>query len=110
MIFSIIVMGVLALILHNKGYSFEKMIPFLLIAGAVAFFIPIGSILAIPFKIIGAVVGGIGGLIGGIIGLVVGLVGGIIGIVFGAIGVAFGLVAVLGIPLLIVFVIYKIVT
>jgi hypothetical protein len=110
MIFAIAVMGLVALFLHNRGYSFEKMITFLLIAGAVAFFIPIGSILAVPFKIIGGILGGLGGLIGGIVGLVVGLVGGIIGLVFGAIGVAFGLVTLLGIPLLIVFVIYKIVT
>ena len=110
MLFSLVAMGALALILRNKGYSFEKMIPYLLVVGAITFFIPIGPILALPFKLIGGIIGGIGGFIGGIIGLVFGLIGGIIGLVFGVIGIAFGLVTVLAIPLLIIFVIFKIVT
>ncbi len=110
MLFSLVAMGVLGLILSKKGYSFEKMIPYLLVVGAITFFIPIGPILALPFKLVGGLIGGIGGFIGGIIGLVFGLVGGIIGLVFGVIGIVFGVVTVLAIPLLIIFVLFKVIT
>lgn len=131
MLFSLIAMLVTAKVLHTKGYTFERMAPYLILVGIIGFFIPVGSILAFPFKVIGSVfgavfgglgaaigglggaigglVGGILGFVGGIIGAVMGVVGAIIGLVFGAIGLAFGLVTLIGVPLLIVFLIVKLV-
>lgn len=121
MIFTLIVMAIVAKVLHSKGCTFERMLPILLIAGIIAFFIPVGSIIALPFKIIGgvfgAVFGGLGGLLGGVfgliggtIGVVFGVIGAVIGLVFGAIGLVFGLVTMLLIPLAIIFVVVKLVT
>jgi len=123
MIFALIVMAIIAKVLFGKGYTFERMLPFLLIGGIIAFFIPVGAIIALPFKIIGGVfaavfggLGGLGGLIGGIFGVIGGVIGGIfgligatLGLVFGAIGIAFGIVSFVFIPLLIIFVIVKLV-
>jgi hypothetical protein len=124
MIFALIVMAVVAKILHGKGYTFERMIPFLLIAGIIGFIIPVGPILAFPFKVlgsvfgaifgglggaIGGVIGGLFGFIGGILGAVFGLIGAVIGIVFGAIGIVFGAITMVFIPLVIIFLIVKLV-
>lgn len=131
MLFSLIAMLVIAKILHSKGYSFEKMAPYLILVGIIGFFIPVGTILALPFKLVGSVlgavfgglgaalggiggalggfIGGILGFVGGILGAVMGVVGAVVGLVFGAIGLAFGLVTLIGIPLLIVFLIVKLV-
>lgn len=124
MIFALILMAIVAKVLHGKGYSFEKMVPYLLIAGIVGFVIPIGPILAFPFKVlgsvfgavfggiggaIGGVIGGIFGFIGGVLGAVFGLIGAIIGIVFGTIGAVFGIITIIFIPLLIIFLIVKLV-
>lgn len=124
MIFALILMAIVAKVLHGKGYTFEKMVPYLLIAGIIGFIIPIGPIIAFPFKVlgsvfgavfgglggaIGGVIGGIFGFIGGILGAVFGLVGAIIGIVFGAIGIVFGVITMVFIPLMIIFLIVKLV-
>lgn len=124
MLFALIVMAVIAKILLNKGYTFERMLPYLLVAGIIAYFIPVGAIIALPFKIIGsvfgAVFGGLGGALGGILGGIFGVIGGIfgavfgvlgatIGIVFGTIGIAFGIISAILVPLLIIFVIVKLV-
>ena len=122
--FTFIVVLIVAWILHGKNYSFEKMIPFLLLAGIVAFLIPIGSIIGTVFGTIGGAIGGIfggtagifGGVLGGIfgvigsvIGVAFGLVGAIIGLVMGTIGLAIGAVFLLFIPLMIIFVVVKLV-
>lgn len=107
MLFSLITMAIVGKLLHDKGYEMEKLIPFVLIAGLIAYFIPIGAIIAWPFKVLFGIIGGIFGLIGGIFGSVVGGVGGIFGglmgglggvigtiisIVFGIIGVIIGII------------------
>jgi len=124
MIFALIVMAIIAKVLHGKGYSFERMLPYLLIGGIAAYILPVGKLLVLPFEIIGsvfgAVFGGLGGAIGGIIGGIFGAIGGLIGaifgiigatigIVFGAIGIVFGIVTVVIIPLLIIFFVLKLV-
>jgi hypothetical protein len=127
MILSIIVFIVMAGILYNRGYTMEKLMPVALIAAAMAYFIPLGAILAWPFKLIGgalsfaagalgAVGGGIGGLIGGIMGiiagaisLVVGLVGGIVGLAFGMVGLLIGIGVVVLVPLAIIWIVFKMV-
>lgn len=123
MIFSIIVMAIIAKVLSGKGYTFERMLPFLLIGGIIAFFVPVGAIIALPFKIIGGVfaaifgglgglgglIGGIFGVIGGIIGAVFGAIGAVLGLVFGTIGLVFAILSFVLIPLLVIFVIVKLV-
>ncbi len=123
MLFALIVMAVIAKIFFNKGYTFERMLPYLLVAGIIAFFIPVGAIIALPFNIIGGIfgtvfgglggafgmIGGVFGIIGGIIGAVFGVIGATIGIVFGTIGVVFGIISAILVPLLIIFVIVKLV-
>lgn len=110
MTFAIVVIGIIAIILHNKGYSFERMIPYLLIGGAVALIVPLGGLIALPFRIFGTVVGGVMGGVGGIIGGVFGLIGGIIGLVFGLVGIIIGGVFLVAIPLIILFAIFKVLT
>jgi len=120
MLLALIVMAVIARILLKKGHTFESMLPYLLVAGIIAFFIPVGAIIALPFKIIGSVfgavfgglggiLGGIFGIIGGIFGAVFGVIGALIGIVFGTIGIVFGIISALLVPLLIIYVIVKLV-
>lgn len=127
MFLSILVFIIVAVMLNHRGYEMEKIVPIALLAAGVAYFIPLGAILAWPFKIIGgalgfvgkafgAVAGGIGGLLGGIIGifagavsLVVGLIGGVIGLAFGLVGLVIGLLVVIGIPLLIIWIVFKMV-
>lgn len=123
MIFAIIVMAIIAKVLLNKGYTFERMIPYLLIGGIIAFFVPVGAIIALPFKIIGGVfaaifgglgglgglIGGIFGVIGGVIGAVFGAIGAVLGVVFGAIGLLFAFLSFVLIPLIVIFVIVKLV-
>lgn len=122
--FTFLVIVAVAWILHKKHYSVEKMIPFLILAGIVAVFIPVGSIIGTVFGTIGTALGGIfggfgglfGGIIGGIfgvigsvIGLVFGLVGGIIGLVMGTVGLIICSVFLLFIPLAIIFAVVKLV-
>lgn len=110
MIFALIVMLVMAKLMYNKGYTFEKMFPYLLLVGLIAFFVPVGSILA---NVFGGLIGGMGGAFGGIIGGFFGLIGGLIGAVF---GLVFGLIGLIGfglmilIPLGIVYIIAKLVS
>lgn len=112
MLFSLITMALVGKLLHDKGYEMEKLIPYVLIAGLIAYFIPIGAIIAWPFKILfgiiggifgfiggifGAVFGGIGGAVGGIAGGIGGVIGSILSVVFGIIGVIIGIIgAVIG--------------
>ncbi len=119
MIFSILVMAVVGKALYDRGYATEKIIPMVLVAGLIGYFIPIGAIVAWPFKVMGGLIGGIigffggifgiamggvgsvavgitggvGGLIGGVMTLVFGIIGIILGIIGAVIGLAFGLVA-----------------
>ena len=117
MIFALIVMAIIAKVLHGKGYSFERMLPYLLIGGIVAYILPVGKLLVLPFGAvfgglggaIGGVIGGIFGAIGGLIGAIFGIIGATIGIIFGAIGIVFGIVTVVIIPLLIIFFVLKLV-
>jgi hypothetical protein len=109
MTFALIAMCIGALILRNNGFNFEKMLPYLLIIGGIAFLFPFGAVLLLPFKLVGALIGGIFGLIGVTFGLVFGLIGGIIGLVFGAIGIVLGVVVLGFIPLVIGLVIYKLI-
>lgn len=99
MLSAIIVVGVLAFVLNRRGYSIEKMMPILIVAGLIAFFIPVVGIIAWPFKLIGgilhavigatgAIIGGIGGIVGGIVGIVFGVVGAVVGLVLGLVGLA----------------------
>ncbi|MBF4694582.1 hypothetical protein [Fusibacter ferrireducens] len=112
MLFSLITMAIIGKLLHDKGYEIEKLIPAVLIGGLIAYFIPIGAIIAWPFNVvfgiigglighigglIGSIVGGIGGAFGGVVGGVGGIIGTILGIVFGIIGVIIGIIgAVIG--------------
>ena len=127
MFLSVIVMIIVFMILNHRGYEFDRILPIALLAGAVAYFIPFGAMIAWPFKILGgalgfvggslgAVAGGFGGLIGGIlsivtgaISLVLGLVGGVIGLVFGAVGLVIGIVFSIAIPLIIIWFIFRLV-
>lgn len=108
MTLAIVVMGIIAIVLYNRGYSTEKMLPYVLIGGAAVFVLPnlLGGLIALPFKIIGAVFGTVGGLIG----LVFGLVGGLIGLVFGIVGIVLGTVFLLIVPAAIVLVLVKVLT
>lgn len=115
MLFSVITMAVVGKILYDKGYTMEKLIPFVLIAGLIAYYIPLVAIIAWPFKVVFGFVGSSFGFFGGLLGTVIsgstviisGLLGGIGGIVglilsvlLGIIGVVLGLVgAVIGITL-----------
>lgn len=127
MVLSIIVFMMMAGILYNRGYTMEKLMPVALIAAAMAYFIPLGAILAWPFKLIGGalsfaagalgtVAGGVGGLLGGIIGifagaisLVVGLIGGVIGLAFGIVGLIIGIAVVVLVPIGIIWLVFKMV-
>ncbi|GAU75765.1 hypothetical protein [Fusibacter sp. 3D3] len=109
MLFSLITMAIVGKLLHNKGYEIEKLIPFVLIAGLVAYFIPIGAIIIWPFKVLfgiiggilgfvggifGSTIGGIGGITGGVVGGIGGLIGGVLSVVFGIIGVILGIIGI----------------
>ncbi len=120
MIFALLVIGVVAFVMYNKGYSFEKMMPYLLLIGLVAFFVPVGAIIAnVIGGVFGAVGGAFGGVFGGIFGAIGGLIGGLFGLIGGLLGAVFGLVfGIIGligfalmifIPLIIIYVIAKIV-
>jgi hypothetical protein len=127
MFLSVIVIALISMMLYKRGYSAEKIIPIALLSGLVAYFVPLGAMIAWPFKLIGGalgfaggalgtVAGGVGGLLGGILSiitgalsLVLGLVGGIIGLVFGIVGLIFGIVIAIMVPLAIIWVIFKIV-
>lgn len=127
MIFALLVVGVVALVMYNKGYSFEKMMPYLLLIGLVAFFVPVGAIIANVIGgvfgavggafgavggafggVFGGIFGAIGGLIGGLFGLIGGLLGAVFGLVFGIIGLI-GFALMIFIPLIIIYVIVRIV-
>ncbi len=101
MTFAVLVIGIVAIILYNKGYSFERMIPYLVGAAAVVLFLPLVG------KTFGAVIGGTVGIFGGLIGLVFGIVGTVIGLVFGILGIVLSLVFVVLLPLAILFVVFK---
>jgi len=127
MVLSVIVFIIVAGILYNKGHTMEQLMPVALIAAAMAYFIPLGAMLAWPFKLIGGalgfatgalgtVAGGVGGLLGGIMGiiagaisLVVGLVAGVIGLAFGAVGLVIGIGVVVLVPAAIIWIVFKMV-
>lgn len=107
MTLALIVMGIMAIVMYNKGYAFEKMLPKVLLTGAIIWLVPkmLFGIAVLPFHLIG----GIAGAFGGIIGTIMGLVGGLIGLVFGAVGLIIGL-AVLAVPLLLIVLLVKALT
>lgn len=130
--FSVLIVGaVVWLVLSRKGYSFERMIPYLLGAAILAYVFPIGKWVVLPFAALGSLFGGIGGgigalggglgamiggifgvlggifaFIGSVIGLVFGVIGGLLGLVFGALGLL-SVLLVFGVPLLIIAFIIK---
>ena len=123
MIFALLVVGVVAFVMYNKGYSFERMMPYLLLIGLVAFFVPVGAIIANViggvFGVVGGAFGAVGGAFGGIFGGIFGAIGGLIGGLFGLIGgllgavfgLVFGIIGLIGFALMIfvpVFIIYVI--
>ncbi|MBS7525854.1 hypothetical protein KHM83_04085 [Fusibacter paucivorans] len=127
MFLAVIVIALVSMMLYHRGYSAEKIIPIAILSGIVAYFIPLGAMIAWPFKLIsgalgfaggalGAVAGGVGGLVGGILSiiagalsLVLGVIGGIIGLVFSIVGLVFGIIIAILVPLAIIWLIFKIV-
>ncbi|MGX8796410.1 hypothetical protein ACR6HW_10040 [Fusibacter sp. JL298sf-3] len=107
MTLALIVMGIMAIVMYNKGYSFEKMLPKLLIVGGILFLLPklLGGLIVLPFHIIGVVMGAIGGAIG----IVFGSIGAVIGLLFGGLGILIG-AAVLLLPLMLVILLLKALT